>query len=293
MPALQPEVVEANMSLLVGYGEAFVTAMADVAGRMETTGVEAAGKLAESGQKVFSMGKTGVEFLEKLATLGSESVSAQRIDVMVDVWRYVVESIAWLAYQIAPEAVTAAATFAAYGQQTFSFVKIAADALNEMATKAVPDQAKIDAFVAALRRVLGQLQGAVADSAGINGALGAIGANLGMPPLQLPVIGVPLIRPTGGDWTMPPPVIRPGCGGGGGGGGGGSGTIKGFDAEALAQLFDLNARSITLPLMATLESVSSPGGGRVTQYYLDAHYAELQTEASLRDTLRMLAMAEG
>ena len=254
LPSLNPATVQANMSFLLTYAELFIAGVMAMASRLATDGVTAAGKLAEAGQQVFAMGKSGLDFLDALAELGTGYITPQKIDIVVDMMLYVLQSIAWLAYQIAPAMVTAAAAFSVYGKVVFDFFKVAVDALNDIATKAMPDEAKIDAFVAALQRVLSALTSAVGISGDINGALGDIGANLGMPQLALPDVVGAIARPTVGSipWVSLPG--RPSGGGGGGGGGGGA------SGEVVVSDFGEGARRVlatlvTAPVTATADDL--------------------------------------
>jgi len=152
---------------------------------------------------------------------------------------YVLQSVAWMAYQIAPALVTAAANFSIYGKYVFDFMKEGVDALNAIAKAAMPDEAKIDAFVQALLRVLQALGGAVGTSSSIRGALNSISNNLGLPELTLPTLEIPVSRPIiTTSWPELPgrPPSYGGGGGGGGGGASGSVEINGFTVDALEQL---------------------------------------------------------
>jgi hypothetical protein len=252
LPSLNPATVQANMTFLLTHAELFIAGVMAMATRLATEGVTAAGKLAEAGKQVFDMGKSGLDFLDGLAELGTGYITPQKLDIVVDMMLYVLNSIAYMAYQIAPTMVTAAAAFSVYGKVVFDFFKVAVDALNDIATKAMPDEAKINAFVTALQRVLSALTSAVGISGDINSSLGSIGANLGMPNLVLPDVIGAIARPTATiPWVSLPG--RPATGGGGGGGGGASGEIVVSDfGEGARRVL---ATLVTAPVTATADDL--------------------------------------
>jgi hypothetical protein len=237
LPALNAATMATNMAALLLYAEQFIAGVIAMAGRLEADGVTAAGKLAESGQKIFDMGSAGLGFLEALANLGTGYITPLKMQVVGEMMAYVLNVMIWLAYQIAPSMMVAAATFAAYAQPVFDLFKTGVDFLNDLATAAMPDKAKIQAFADALKEVLGTLTTALGVSAAINGTVNAIGVNLGagytLPdfvtnPISIPMPSMPAIS-----WPSLPG--RPATGGGGGGGGGGAGgevIVKDFGTAA-------------------------------------------------------------
>ena len=170
------------------------------------------------------MGKSGIDFLDALADFATSYITPQKIDVLADMMLYVLQVVAWMAYQIAPALVVAAEIFSEHAKGTFDFLKTAVDVLNAIAKNAMPNEAQIQAFVDALPRTLALVSDAVGISAAIANNTAATSANMATANAgafaiyTLPDIIATRPTPPPGGWPSLPG--RPGTGGGGGGGGG-------------------------------------------------------------------------
>ena len=104
LPVLDPVVMQRNIGVLLQYAEQLVNALVEMAKRFATDGLKAASDLADAGGKIFDMGKSGIDFLDALASFATSYITPQKIDVLADMMLYVLQVVAWMAYQIAPGA---------------------------------------------------------------------------------------------------------------------------------------------------------------------------------------------
>lgn len=217
--------------------------------------------------------RDALNVMDALADFGTDYITAEKIDVLIDIIWYITESIAWLSYQVAPVFLDAASAFAESMAGVFDGMRTALDFLNELGGSVMPDESRIAAFIAALQRMLAQLQAGVATSAAMVQNVAAIGSNLasigggellplqpGIEPFVWQPIAVSLTpRPTQHvPWTGI--TGRPTrTGGGGGGSGGGGGGAAGASDETLSVL--VQSRDIQMDILDALLLIGSDLGG--------------------------------
>ncbi len=234
----------------------------------------AAGVFATNVMPAVALMKAGLEALDALADFGTEYITPEKIDVFVDVIRYTVEMIAWVSYQIAPVAVQAAAAFATQTQVVWQSMKDALAFLGDLNAAALPNEEKVNAFVATLTRLLNALGTALGTSADIAATTGAIAANLtgagniDIPPLVPGSLPHPMPNL---DWTgiIGRPRAATGGAGGGGGGGGGGATLSDRVYDILVEIRDILAEELALgssrTTLATREAIYDALGPIVSE----------------------------
>jgi len=197
----------------------------------------------ERGGTIFTSMKAALETFDLLAEFeGGKWITTTKIDIFIDQYRYMVEAIAWLAYQIAPQAVVAALIFASYTEGIFKTLKLAMDFLGGLAESAMPTKDKIKEFIQALRDVLSELGTALTVAGDVDKKWADIQEKLGLNVKKLMEGYVlPEFKPTyptaNISWT--PQVGRPPTGGGGGGGGGTSETAEFYLKNIAEDIHDL------------------------------------------------------
>ncbi len=291
LPAMQPGVIETNTAKLLSFVSKFIQSMVIIASKFTSEGLTAVTTFSTSAGQAFSMASGALSALGAIADLATAYISPPKVDTIVNIMLYLLQSLAWLAYQLAPELITAAAIFAQYAGGVFDFFKTAADALNEIATKAIPDQKKIDAFVSALAHVYNDFATAVGISQGINAALGELGGNLGIPIIGLPALPAPPTRPQAPQGGWGAYAGRPS----GGGGGAAGGTIQDLAPLALNHIADMLVRTVTLPIVTAivmpqrLESLARAAGGGGNNYTLQI-YTSAKYEPIVADFAMLQAL---
>ncbi len=279
MLALATYVEPADMAArITAFVAALSLALSQIATAAATKAPEiwtAAGVFATNIFPAVALMKAGLEALDALADFGTEYISPEKIDVFVDIIRYTVEMIAWLSYQIAPVAVQAAAAFATQTQAVWQSMKDALAFLGDLNAAALPNEEKVNAFVATLTRLLNALGTALGTSADIAATTGAIAANLtnagniDIPPLVPGSLPHPMPNL---DWTGiigRPRTTTGGGAGGGGGGGGGAAALTDRVYDILVEIRDILAEELALgssrTTLATREAILDAMGPIVSE----------------------------
>jgi len=206
---------------------------------------DSVGEFSENAKAAMELMKTALDAFAKMAEFGTEYLTPQKFIVFGDIVRFSMEMIAWVAYSVGPTVAKAAGDFAVYSKQVFDMMKSALEFLGDLNETALPEEAKVAAFIETLRGILGQFNVGAQVAASIarqaynigntlayagsaSGFGESIGITRGGATPQLPIPTMPWEGIIGA-----PPVYS------GGGGGGGGGTAGGEWQAAIVELRDM------------------------------------------------------
>jgi len=203
---------------------------------------DSVGEFSENAKKAMELMKSALDALGALAEFGTEYITPQKFYVFGDIVRFAVEMIAWVAYSLGPKAAEAAGAFAEYGKTIFDMMKSALSFLGDLNETALPEEAKVAAFIQTLRGILGQFTvGAnvaaniaqqaygIGNSLAYASAASGFGESFGITRVSVPKLPTPT-RDWGGVIGAPPVYS---------GGGGGGGTAGGEWQQAMVDLRDM------------------------------------------------------
>ncbi|MCK9597628.1 MAG: hypothetical protein M0R06_01230 [Sphaerochaeta sp.] len=147
--------IQAFIETLRQVLDEFATALAEEVEK----GFSAEGEFAENAKKVFEGISSALDSLDKLAEFeGGKWITPQKIDIMLDMMRYLLDSAIWLASLYEADALDAAVVFSVKAKELFDMFKSALDALGSLAEATAPDEDKLREFVEMLARMLALLQ---------------------------------------------------------------------------------------------------------------------------------------